>query len=330
MLLKDASPHHTAMDSLPDQHIDSLPRDAREGAYQQVGMVCAYRKLGLSEDEVAKKANFGSVDDMYFRLKRWGLSGLLPLEEEVKKTPKTTRKREARGSGPTTELPSADNAAPLFREKLEELLRATEELKHRKEKLQGGLFFQSSMYREPILLRREDWSDEEWQELSERYNLDTEDDRLMVTDRFTWGLGDGTPVPQDPLPALIGTYLLAGGEPKLLVEALHHDPASAEWTKIQKRTEGRKGDDNLDGLKALAGQLAMLIRGKPYGSGAPPPELSRHEFNLACRITDAREAQIPDEKIYEDLLRNIGLSEEELSWATFRRLASLGLRWPWS
>jgi hypothetical protein len=330
MLLEDASPRHTAMDNLSDQHIDSLPKDAREDAYQQVGMVCAYRSLGLSEDEVAKKAKFRSVDDMYFRLKRWGLSGLLPLEEEAKKMPKTIRQRKARGSGPITELPSADNAAPLFREKLEELLRATEELKNRKEKLQGGLFFQSSMYREPIMLRREDWSDDEWRELSERYNLDTEDDRFLVTDGVTWGLGDGTSAPQDPLPALISSYLLAGGEPQLLVEALHPDPASAEWTKLKKRIEGRKGDDNLDGLKALAGQLAMLIRGKPYGSGAPPPGLSRHEFNLACCITDARKSQIPDEKIYEDLLRTFGLSKEQLSWATFRRLANLGLRWPWS
>jgi hypothetical protein len=28
------------MDSLPEQHIDSLPKEAREGAYRQVGMVC--------------------------------------------------------------------------------------------------------------------------------------------------------------------------------------------------------------------------------------------------------------------------------------------------
>jgi hypothetical protein len=45
-------------------------------------MVCAFRSKGLSEDEVVDKTNFDSVEDMCFRLERWGLSGLLPLEDK--------------------------------------------------------------------------------------------------------------------------------------------------------------------------------------------------------------------------------------------------------
>jgi hypothetical protein len=59
------------------------------------------------------------------------------------------------------ELPPASNAAPLFREKLEALVQAADELKYRKEKLQGGRFVPSSMYKEaPTYLKREDVSDE--------------------------------------------------------------------------------------------------------------------------------------------------------------------------
>src|SRR4051812_25574378 len=47
---------------------------------------------------------------------------------------KSSRERRARRAGLPQELPSAAEAAPLFREKLEVLSRATEDLKHRKEK----------------------------------------------------------------------------------------------------------------------------------------------------------------------------------------------------
>jgi hypothetical protein len=318
------------MSSSPEQHIDSLPSLKREEAYRQVAMVCAFRMKGQSEDEVAKNAKFNSVEDMYFRLKRWGLSGLLPEFEEAPKTPKPVRPRKARSSGPVRELPAAGDAAPLLRAQLEGLARATDELKHRKEKLQGKLFVQSSMYTEVVHYFREKFSDEQWKYLSEHYGFNPGAERFSTSDVFTWQLGGGTSVPQAPLPTLIGTYLLAGGDVESLTEALHHDPASADWSKIKKRVEGRKGGDGLDGIKALAEQLAVLIRGGTLGVGSPPGNLSRHEFNFACRITDGREAQVSDEKIYEDLLSGLGLTKDELSWDEFCRLADLELSWPWT
>jgi hypothetical protein len=77
------------MDSLPDQHIDSLPKDAREDAYWKISAIGVLRGKRLPEDEVAKKAQFDSVEDMYFRLKRWGLTGLLPPERQ-EELPKPT------------------------------------------------------------------------------------------------------------------------------------------------------------------------------------------------------------------------------------------------
>jgi hypothetical protein len=57
------------MDNLPEQHIDSLPKHNRKEAYAQVDLVCRFRAQGRSDDEVAKKLEFDSVEDMYFRLK---------------------------------------------------------------------------------------------------------------------------------------------------------------------------------------------------------------------------------------------------------------------
>ena len=88
--MQKPAPHF--MDSLPEQHIDSLPERNREEAYRQVGIVCAFRSQGLSENDVAKKAKFTSVEDMYFRLERWGLHGLVPPRaEEAQQEERTSR-----------------------------------------------------------------------------------------------------------------------------------------------------------------------------------------------------------------------------------------------
>ncbi len=316
------------MNSLPEQHIDSLPEHKRQETYIQIGMIGYYRSQGLPENEVAERAKFGSVEDMYFRLNRWGLSGLLPLEEESKKTQKTVPERKARGSGPVVELPPADTATPLFREKLEVLIRGAEELKHRKEKLQSKRFVQSSMYTAPVYYFRELMSDEQWQRLSEHYGFQPDTDRFSASDVYTWSLGEGTLTPQAPLPALIAVYILMEGELESLLEALYPGTPTADvLEKIRNKVEGKKSSDNQDGLKALARQLATLVRGGDLSRGRDPAELPRYEINFACRITEDREAGMPDEAIYEKLRHNLRL-EEELTWDEFCRLRNLNLRWP--
>ena len=111
---------------------------------------------------------------------------------------------------------------------------------------------------------------------------------------------------------------------------MHPDPASADWAGIEKRIEGRKGGpEKLDGLHALAEQLAKAIRGGSLRAGHPAAELSPHEVNLASRITERREAHVSDEQIYEEL-RRLARLEVELTWDEFHRLANLGLRFPWT
>jgi len=117
------------MDNLPDQHIDSLPNLKRGEAYQQIALLCAARFEKLSEVEVAKKAKFDDDKDMYFRLERWGLSGLVPPEEAAEKEhsintssgkPKTLRQPQpSKESG--RKLPALANATDLFRDTIDTL-----------------------------------------------------------------------------------------------------------------------------------------------------------------------------------------------------------------
>ncbi len=200
------------MGSLPEQHIDSLPKEKREDAYWQISAICICRGKGLSEDEVAKKARFDSVEDMYFRLKRWGLTGLLPLEEESEEVSKTAQERKGRASGPVEDLPPAGAATPLFREKLDLLAQANEDLKYRKEKRQAGRFILSRVDTSPHHLRREDWSEEEWEGLANTHNLDASADALSIENGRTFSIGGATYVPQAPLPVLIAIYVLMEGE----------------------------------------------------------------------------------------------------------------------
>ena len=132
-----------------------------------------------------------------------------------------------------------------------------------------------------------------------------------------------------PLPELIGTYLLAGGEVEPLVEALHPNPSEADWSEITKYIEGRKvGARHRDGIKSIALRLASLIRGDTLKKGKPPPGESGHNLNLSHRIAARRKTGVSDRQIYEELLIDLGLSKKEFPWDEFRRLADLGLKLP--
>lgn len=57
------------MDSVPEQHIASLPKEQREKAYKQVAWLWAARMQGSSsEEELANKADFPSVEAMRVNL----------------------------------------------------------------------------------------------------------------------------------------------------------------------------------------------------------------------------------------------------------------------
>jgi hypothetical protein len=239
---------------------------------------------------------------------------------------KTSSRRRGRKSGPVEELPPASNAIPLFREALDVLVRDNEGLRHRKETRQGRHYPYRTVSRKTV-------SDKEWDYFADLFGLDP-----VARDYLYFGGGDikhGTSsrAPLPPLPELIGTYLLAGGEVEPLVEALHPNPSEADWSEITKYIEGRKvGARHQDGIKSIALRLASLIRGDTLAKGKPPPGESGHNLNLSHRIAARRAAGrktgVSDKQIYEELLINLRLSKEEFPWDEFRRLADLGLKLP--
>src|SRR5918994_2508121 len=164
------------MGTLPDQHIDSLPKQKREEAYRQVGMVCAFRSKGLEEDQVAKRAKFESVEDMYFRLKRWGLTGLLPPERQ-EEFPEPTAfgaepKQRARGSGPSEEGPDASGAVDLFEEILDELTGTVRLVEDLSLGYQGKRFVGMYTFEGDWTFPRSSYSVKRWQELCRQHGQD--------------------------------------------------------------------------------------------------------------------------------------------------------------
>jgi hypothetical protein len=321
----------------------SVPKEDRERALRAVALCCISQAQGIElEQHIIENLGFGSTEAMRIQLGNWDVPSWITQGEPAAEKPKAPksppRERKARSSGPVTELPPANAAAPLFREKLRALIRATEDLEHRKEKLQGKRFIQSAVYRDPVYVSRDSVSDDQWRYIRDLFGLDSEAKGYMHFGGASFSLGGGTPAPEAPLPELIGAYLLAGGDLEPLVEALHPDPASAEWDQMKKRIEGRKGDKKYkqDGIKALAEQLAKAIRGGTFRSGSPVAELSPREINVASRITELREQGWSDEDIYQKLCNSKGFAQELSSrenlspWENFERLANLELRYPFS
>ena len=210
-----------------------MNEDERTKALWAAGVVSTLWGLGgYSESQIAAKAGFESVEHMRWQLERWSLPDWLLCDDPVVEQPRPSRPspstRRGRGSGPAKQLPSAGDAAPLFRERLEMLSRATEELKYRKEKLQGGRFVQSNVRSAPVSVSHDLMSEEQWRYVSEVLGLGPDAAEAMHFGGATWSIGGGSATPAEPLPTLIGAYLLAGGEVEPLVQALHPDPSSAE------------------------------------------------------------------------------------------------------
>jgi hypothetical protein len=92
---------------------------------------------------------------MKTQLSNWGVpSWVTHGGDEDAEGPRTSKpaahKRQAHNSASIKELPPASNGIPLFREKLEALAQGNEDLRHRKERSQGGRFVQSTVYTDSV------------------------------------------------------------------------------------------------------------------------------------------------------------------------------------
>jgi hypothetical protein len=131
-----------------------------------------------SEDHIAtQRLGFESAEHMYRQLKDWGW----PDWAVYKESPSPPQpKRQPRQSGPTKDLPPASAATELFQEAIDVLTRAIENLPHLTEIAQGGRFVGTNVYKDPVYLSRESFSDEEWRKLCKLYDHDPEAEGFLA------------------------------------------------------------------------------------------------------------------------------------------------------
>jgi len=246
------------MDSLPEQHIDTLPKDKQTEAYRQIFMVCRCRAEGDSVEEVAKEAKFSSVEDMYFRLKRWGLSGLLPSPE---KQPEKVRKAQ-KVEGTKEELPAIANAATTLQDTIRTLEVYLEHATTLKEASQGRYFIDEG---------------------------EAEESSVREARGAQWH-------PHPYVVTLIAVSILEHrgdwGFVERLINELHPRPAEANRQQLVRFIYGKQVDatgrpilnkkgrpvDYGDGLLDRAKQVATLIRGKPeVPPGVKVPAIPSHD-----------------------------------------------------
>jgi hypothetical protein len=312
----------------------SLSKWDQEKALKATMFLCLQQLQGREpEEQGAQQLDFGSIKAMRTQLGNWGAPDWITQEEPADEKPRAPRpapsERQARSSGPVKELPPASNATPLFQEKLEALARGNDELRSREEKLQGGLFIESRVWPDRSYVNLTGLP-EETKQLFAPALEDASESGGWLTNGILFNTGGGTPAPSPPLPALIAAYFLMEGKIEPLLDALYPGTPPAEVVeKIRKRIEDKKSARTEDGLKALAQQLAALVRGRKLERGRNSGELPPRDNSLACRITELRQAGWADDEIFEEL-RSYGLSGEELTRKEFRRLANLELRWPWA
>lgn len=308
----------------------SVTVPSKDDLYRQLALISLFRAQGLGEDEVAEQAKYRGAGHMRQELEKWGLPTWF-VEGDSPPEPKShpsndmqddTNDSKTRTSGPVEELPPTRNAIPLFQKVLDGLARENEKLKYRRESRQGKHYPYRIFSSRPV-------SDDERDFIVERLGLGEVDRGFMYFDGAEVTYRTSSRAPLSPLPELIGTYLLAGGDVEKLVKALHPPHREPNWPEITRwiegvETPGRK----LDGIKSIALRLAILVRGGTNAPGKPPPVESGHYLKLSHRITTGLEEGVPAKELYEELLVKYGLSEEEFPWSEFRRLADLGLRLP--
>jgi hypothetical protein len=320
------------MDSLPEQHIDSLPNHNREDAYWQISTVCYLRGQGWEDEDIVNKARFESVEDMYFRLKRWGLTGLLPPERQ-EELPKPTAfgaesKQRPRGSGPSEEVPDASGAVDLFDEMLDVLRGTVRLVEDLSLGYQGKRFAGMYTFEGDLTFPRSSYSVQRWQELCRQHGQNPNVESFSISGVTSNYPTEAGPYPPRELVMLIAAYALADRPMEPLLKVLYPEHSKADIEEINKllyETKFAGGSQN--GLLRTAQQFAAAVYGRKVGRGSPPEQPAREsarEHLLACHITERREAGLTDEEIRQEILD----SGRELSNENFARLAKLERRLP--
>jgi hypothetical protein len=240
------------------------------------------------------------------------------------------------GTGRGTELPAALPASELFADVLRGLLASVEDLEYRHDRSQDGRIVGTDTIAGPAYLSRwyenkgktiENFSEEQWNDLCARHRQDPAVEGFWVEGGGLTRAAGAARQPAEPETILIGVYALAGGDMERLLEILYPGTPTQEAREaIRKRVEGKKKSDKIDGLKAIAGQLATLVRGQSL-AGSPPPALTAVEHDAACHITVLRDERYSDEEIVAKLSNHTMADGSKLSMEDVRRLGNLRLRY---
>jgi hypothetical protein len=291
----------------------------RKRALEVVSLLAFLRlKSSHSEDEIARKAGFGTAEMMHHQLELWEIPRWLAGGTTKEQTTKPERKAR-RGNGQQQELPLAAAAIPLFRQALESLSEQLEVLRTRKEYLQDGRYVTIDESYAPITWSRQGISDEDWKNLCQRFGKEPNSDKFTLWDaRFVAPAG-ATQSPQEPLTKLIAVYVLAGLPLEQLLKTLHPAPETVDEAELMRHIEGVKtknrGRDgkprpqHIPGLKTKAAQVAKLIHGRTLRKGPPTGELSPQEQNIVWYWQQRIREGVADDQIYEELKEKRGLTK---------------------
>jgi hypothetical protein len=304
--------------------VHSLTGQAKKEAHERVAIVCLLRGDGnYSEEEIADKANFGSVEAMHKQLGNWDLSGLLPKRAEGSNQQPKQKKAKAGTRDVGMELPRPVAATALFEEAVDALYRIVEDLEHYRLVRKDGRFINTWIDNESAAyFPRSSFTPERWRELCETYGHDASSEGFTLLNAGMKDPTGGGRYPPRPLANLIAVYALLERDMSALLQVLHPDPSSVDSTRISGLLYKNKNDHDRDGLVRTAEQLAELVCGGDGRKGAPVGYLSAREQNVACSITEYREQGWSDEQICEHYAP-LGFSRKRVL-----ELGQLGLRWP--
>jgi hypothetical protein len=122
------------------------------------------------------------------------------------------------------------------------LLESLELLEHMDEDLRGKYFVRTDVDTTPVYISRERVSEEEWEKIREKYNLDPDVTGYLVTDARNKMPGGVATSPSEAEAILISVYALAGGHMDLLVGALQRGPAASRIRDLERnKSVGRGG-----------------------------------------------------------------------------------------
>jgi hypothetical protein len=307
----------------------SLSKWEREKALRATFFLCMRQLQGLEpEEQVAQELGFGSVETMRLQLGNWGAPDWITKDDEkVSDKPRVQKpappERKARGASQPEEVPAPSAAAGLFKDAIDGLARAIENLEDLPLIYQAGRFGSASTSKRNWYYPRRAFTEQEWQALCERYGHDPDAKGLSLYNEPTWRSLGASPFPPRDVVALIAAYALSDRPIEPLVEVLHPKHSQSDLDEIKTFLNDTKSPNSSDGLRRRAQQFAAMVYGHKVARGAPPEE-PPYEYWLACHITERREAGISNEAIHQDLLD----SGHELSKEEFKRLANLWRRFP--